>query len=179
MAEALAPAETQQPPFPIVRRGYDRNEVDAYLRELENHMEATRRDLEENAYQRLGEEMGRLLQHARDAADNMLVEAETEAQRIKATAEGDASTIRARAEEKASAMVAAATEKVRSLERSEQQAYQRMKELSAQLADLHTRVDRLQPGDATPDTPVSLVTDEEIADVIEMDDNEREAEPLT
>ncbi len=76
-------------------------------------------------------------------------------------------------------MVAAATEKVRALQRAEQKAYQRMKELSAQLGDLHTSFDRLQPGSTSPDTPASLVTDEDIADVIEMGDNEREAEPLT
>lgn len=93
MREALSPDEVENLSFSASLRGYDRDEVDAFLKSLA----ADLREIEqrsERLYETLGQEMGDLLQHARDSADQMVREAEIEAGMLREQAEKDAAKIR-------------------------------------------------------------------------------------
>jgi DivIVA domain-containing protein len=74
--------------FSTAIRGYDKDEVDTFLRELaaeHNRMMAELVEAQKNAekaHLEMGEEIGDLLQHAKDVADQMIKRAEEEAAAI-------------------------------------------------------------------------------------------------
>jgi cell division septum initiation protein DivIVA len=148
-------AELRDVSFPIAVRGYERHAVDAY-RDRVNRVIA---DLEsgssppaavKHAMDRVSEQIGGLLQHARQAAEEItagaLAEAEattaqarTEAAQIMDDAELKAQQLRARSQKQADEVLAQATERAAKLMRSaeeqaravEEQAEPRLRELEA------------------------------------------------
>ena len=91
MHSALTPEELESISFPTsYLGGYDRDEVDRFMSTLANDMRESQRGAAERPFEHLGEEMGGLLQHARDTADRMIQEAEAEARRLREEAEEEA-----------------------------------------------------------------------------------------
>jgi DivIVA domain-containing protein len=108
MQVSLSPESIESKEFSSTLRGYDRDEVDAYLRALADDLRRFKEGSSERLYENLGEEMGGLLQHARDSADEMLRQAEEDAARVRQQAQSEAQTMKAHAESQASEMRAAA-----------------------------------------------------------------------
>jgi DivIVA domain-containing protein len=90
MQHALSPEELESITFSTSLRGYDRDEVDEFLRTLAADLKESQKARADRLYENLGEEMGGLLQHARDSADQMLQEAEAEARRLREEAQEEA-----------------------------------------------------------------------------------------
>jgi cell division initiation protein len=144
--------------FSMARRGYDREEVDSYLRSLAEEIRAYQAESAERLYQNLGEDMGGLLQHARDSADAMLKEAEEQAAATRHKAEQDGSETRAEAQRQADEIRAAsevdaaerikvANDKVQHLERIEAETRSRLVALRTEVESVVTQLTTL---DATP-----------------------------
>ncbi|MGH2750521.1 MAG: DivIVA domain-containing protein [Actinomycetota bacterium] len=125
--EQLTPEEVQNTQFSTRVRGYDRDEVDAFLslvateiQQLLEHQQLLQKqtpvDLEDaEPYARLGSDAGKLMQLARDHADRMKSEAleaiaadqakfEAEVTELKQRAETEAAALREMAERDASAV---------------------------------------------------------------------------
>jgi DivIVA domain-containing protein len=152
--------------FSTALRGYDRDEVDEFVRTVAQEMRELHQGRNQKMYESLGEEMGTLLQHARDSADEMSrraqeqaaatrAGAEAEAQRIREEAEARARELQKRAEQKAaevraaaerdaSARLAEATKKVSRLEATEGQARNRIRALHEELASITKELQSLQ-----------------------------------
>jgi DivIVA domain-containing protein len=156
MRDASSNEELENTTFNTALRGYDRDEVDAFVRTIAQEMRELHQVRNEKQYENLGVEMGTLLQHARDSADAMTQQAEQQAAEVRAAADADAQKIReeatarardlqqqteqkasetrSQAEQEASTRIADATERVRQLEVSEGQARSRLKALREELA---------------------------------------------
>jgi DivIVA domain-containing protein len=104
MKESVSPEQIEKATFGMTLRGYDRDEVDIFLRRVADELRESQRLRSEKLYENLGDEIGALLQHAKDNADAMRKEAEEESARIRAEAEASSREMRAEAE-------SAATEK--------------------------------------------------------------------
>lgn len=144
--------------FATAMRGYDKDEVDTFLQELaaeQNRLVAelaqTQRTAEK-AHQELGEEMGDLLQHAKDVAAGMVKKGEEQAAEIKekarraaervlAEAERRGDELRRAAEGDAVARVRTAQEKVRTLQGAEQGVREQLQTLRSTLASLDRQVE--------------------------------------
>lgn len=94
----LSPDEVERQQFTTSRRGYTKEEVDAYLRALAEDVRNYLRSSSERLYVSLGEEMGGLLQHARDSADEMIRSAEQQVAAIREEALADADGVRSAAD---------------------------------------------------------------------------------
>lgn len=98
MREASSNEELENTTFSTTLRGYDRDEVDAFVRTVAQEMRELHHGRTEKLYESLGEEMGGLLQHARDSADEMTRGAEKQATATRSQAEADAQQARQEAE---------------------------------------------------------------------------------
>jgi cell division initiation protein len=174
--------------FSTALRGYDRDEVDAFVRTIAQEMRTLSEGRNEKLYESLGEEMGALLQHARDSAEAMKREAEQDAMATRASADEDAQRIREDAVEKArellekaeqqaalarssaekdsSSRIEEATERVRQLEATEGQARARLQSMREELASI---ADDLRLIDSIPE--------EEGGGPEKGDENSRRVEP--
>jgi DivIVA domain-containing protein len=94
MPDALTPDELANVTFPTTLRGYDRDEVDAFMHKMRETMKEAERQRAERLYAHMGEEIGDLLQHAKDSADHMKQEAESDAAKLRADAEASAGRTR-------------------------------------------------------------------------------------
>jgi DivIVA domain-containing protein len=166
MREASSNDELENTTFSTALRGYDRDEVDAFVRNVAQEMRDLHQGRTQNLYESLGEEMGALLQHARDSADDMTrkaqeqaaatrSEADADARRIREEAKATASEIQKRAEQKAaetraeaereaSTRIAEATEKVARLEKTEGAARIRISTLHEELASITNDLQHLE-----------------------------------
>ena len=101
MQPEITPEELENRTFTTKMRGYDPEEVDSLLAAVADQMRGLRVSAD-RAYQAVGEEMGELLQGARDRADTMVAEAERQASetvaQAQAQAEKELSEARAEAE---------------------------------------------------------------------------------
>lgn len=174
MQEALSPEELENAGFSTSLRGYDKDEVDAYLRSVAAELRESQKQRSEKLYETLGEEMGSLLQHARDSAVDMTSRAEADAAQVRDKAAADAahtreeaaadgraireeathqaSEIRAAAERDASQRISEAEGRVADLEDSEAQARERIKAVRAELESLSKRLRPLEKRAADPST---------------------------
>jgi cell division initiation protein len=154
MQEHLVPEYVESREFSSSLRGYDKEEVDAFLSSLAAEIREYQRASSEQLYQNLGEEMGALLQHAKDSGDAMRKEAEEDAAATRHSAESDAQRTRAEAEQKASEIRAAANEeaaqkikeaedRVRELESMERDARERLRSLRAEVETVSARLSSL------------------------------------
>jgi DivIVA domain-containing protein len=166
--------ETQS--FSSVRRGYDKEEVDSYLRSLAEEIRAYQAESAERLYQNLGEEMGGLLQHARDSADGMLKEAEEQAAATRHTAEQEGNETRAEAQRQADEIKAAAeadaadrirvaNDRVQYLEGVETEARARLVALRREVESVVTQLsslDAMQTGKAKPTEETAIEEPQEV-----------------
>jgi len=161
MAEQLVPEDIENVTFQTSLRGYDRDSVDIFLQEVATAYEAAYSEVQavragaQKPYRSLGEEMGDLLQHAKDSAESTKKAAEAEAQRLREqatedaeatvkAAESQASEIRAAAERDASQKIEDAAETVAQLEAMEKEAREELKTLRVRLDGITTQLRALE-----------------------------------
>jgi cell division initiation protein len=125
--------------FATAIRGYDKDEVDTFLRELaaeHNRMMAELAAAQQGAekvYLEMGEEIGDILQHAKDVADQMKKQAEEESARR-------ADELRTAAEVSALKQIRDAQEKVRQLKAAEQEVRARLQTIADTIHSLSIRI---------------------------------------
>jgi cell division initiation protein len=166
MQEELVPEYIEGREFSTSLRGYDKGEVDSFLSSLAAEIRDYQLANSERLYQNLGEEMGSLLQHAKDSGDAMRKEAEedaaairhsaeSDAQRTRADAEQRASEIRSAAEAEATERITEAEDRVHALEKVEREARERVRALRAELEVVTAQLSGLQDesGEAPPAPP--------------------------
>jgi DivIVA domain-containing protein len=132
-------SEIRDVSFPIAVRGYERHAVDAYVERVERviaelEVGSSPQASVRHALDRVGEQIGGVLQHARQAAEEITAEAaaeaeattakaRTEAEQIMEDVELQAHQLRGRAKQQADEMLAGATERAAELMlRAEEQA---------------------------------------------------------
>jgi DivIVA domain-containing protein len=131
VSEALTPTDVRATSFPETEFGYDKARVDAFIRAIADEFERLEAELAaaiaraEEPYHQVGREMGSLLQHARDAADELKRKSELEAATMMQNAEKT---------------VAKADEEVRILKkRAEQEADAILREARVEAGRLHQK----------------------------------------
>lgn len=136
--------------FSTALRGYDKDEVDTFLRELAEEQDrlitqltAARRRAEK-AHLELGEEMGELLQHAKDIAENVVKKAGEEAavamEKARRNAEATVAGARRRAEDLNQAAETATVTRVRDAQQQVTVLQKMEAEVRARLASLQQTV---------------------------------------
>jgi len=170
----LTPEDIETASFTVGIRGYDKQEVEAFLAEIADHVRVLT-ETSSSAYVDLGEEMGELLQHARNSADEMTARAQEEATALRAqvdaeiadkrretdeyvrTATEDITTeverSREAAEEQARAIIEDAQTRIVTLQREEGEARERIRALRLQLLEITLRLQRfeIEESDETSD----------------------------
>ena len=130
--ELTVPGEGQ---FKLVRRGYDRPEVDAYVRRLKRRIDElqvqamTPDEAVRDALNRVGEEVADVLQQAHTTADEIV-----------ATAERDAAELRERAVRDAAEVTGAAERRVRALDSDTDRIWAERERIVADARDLASRL---------------------------------------
>lgn len=185
MIEPLSPQNIENTEFPVAVRGYSREEVDAFLRDLAQQQRALTEELakakqeSEKTYLALGEEIGGLLQHAKDLSDDMIKKGEEEAARLneeaRRAAERTQSDARDRsveiiraAENDATECVADAEKKIAELREAEAEArdqLESLRTLAESLSNQIQQVEKKEPISKQPAgiTPIDIAErDEEI-----------------
>jgi cell division initiation protein len=170
MAEPLIPEDIENITFPTSMRGYDRDSVDIFLTEVAAAYEAVYTEVQsiragaQKPYRSLGEEMGDLLQHAKDSAESTKRDAEDEAKKLREqavedseatlkAAEAQATEIRVAAEREASQKVEDAAETVAQLEAMEKEARDQLRALRVRLDDLSDQLRTLEPAERDESAP--------------------------
>lgn len=103
----LKPEDVERATFTTKMRGYDPEEVEAFLRKVAEQLRQAEARAE-RSFEAAGEQMGDLLQHAKNLADSITAEAEADAARMRQEAEADASKARSEASADAARMRAEA-----------------------------------------------------------------------
>ena len=164
MEEQESTQDLRRVEFATAMRGYEKEEVDTFLRELAGEQDRLTAELArakraaEKAHLELGEEIGQLLQHAKDVADGLVKKAEEEAASIQekarrtadkttTDAEAKADALRRASEADAVARVRDAQEKVRALQDTEGQVRTRLYSLRQTVATLN---DTIEEAEARP-----------------------------
>lgn len=94
----FSPEEIEKKDFLLTLRGYDKEEVRAFLEavasDYEALSEAARKDVPEEAYEEIGREIGSVMQAAKESAIQMKRQAEADATEFRVRAEKEATRIR-------------------------------------------------------------------------------------
>ncbi|MDQ4058562.1 MAG: DivIVA domain-containing protein [Actinomycetota bacterium] len=165
MQPELTPEEIETASFTIGLRGYDKQEVEDYLVAVADHIRVIS-DVSRSAYVDLGDEMGQLLQHARDSADEMTRKAQEEATSLRAEVDAEAADkrrdadeyrqrakdevgeevkrIREGAEEQARGIIEDAQRRIVTLQQEEVEARERIRALRLQLLEVTLRLQRFE-----------------------------------
>jgi cell division initiation protein len=171
MARALTPEEIKGADFTIGLRGYDRREVDEFLQEVAAEVSRLK-ESSERSYQTVGEELGQLLQQARDVADKVVSDAQAEAaalvqdaakevaglreeadayaKQVRLEADGEAAATRAEADQEAAQRISSADDKVRELGIAEAETRQRIRALRVELEEVAKSLLQLAPEGSPP-----------------------------
>jgi DivIVA domain-containing protein len=190
MTESMSPDQVERAAFGTALRGYDRNEVDIFLRRIADELRESQKLRSEKLYESLGDEIGNLLQHAKDSADEMTKEAEQDSARIRADAESASREMRAAAERDATQMrtdaendaaqarTLAAEDASATRDEAERDATQRIKEAEAKVAELQDAEDGLRAKLVLLRSDLEVLTDqlrrlEHPADEIRLDDTQQ------
>ena len=169
----LTPEDIVTASFTVGIRGYDKQEVEAFLAEIADHVRALT-EASSSAYVDLGEEMGELLQHARNSADEMTARAQEEATALRAQVDAEiadkrretdeyvqtateditAEVERSRdaAEEQARAIIEDAQTRIVTLQREEGEARERIRALRLQLLEVTLRLQRFEIAEESDET---------------------------
>jgi cell division initiation protein len=168
MQPELTPEDIETASFTVAIRGYDKQEVEAFLAEVADLVRALT-EASGNAYVDLGEEMGELLQHARNSADQMTTQAQEEVTALRAQVDAELSDkrreadeyvrrsnedissevkrLREGAEEQARAIIEDAQQRIVTLEHEEGEARERIRALRLQLLEVTLRLQRFEVGE--------------------------------
>ena len=167
MGEAMSAKDIERADFAVALRGYDREEVDAFLRQvagehrrLSEALDASQRNVDK-PYQSLGSDMGELLQHAKDSADAIRRRAEEDGKQVRQEAKKDAAATREKAEHDAEGVRKAAdyeaSERIKEAERRarqlmevEAEARHRLRDIRAELATVVEGMERAEASLAQP-----------------------------
>jgi DivIVA domain-containing protein len=201
MAERLSAEEIERADFSIGLRGYDRDEVEAFLRDvagqqrrLLEEVEASRRR-SDKPYHVFGSDVGELLQHAKDSADALRRKAEEDAADIRQQAkkaaaatrekvEQDAQAARKASEYEAGERIKAAEHRVAQLRAEEARARENLRGVRAELSSVTARLLDVErsldghapnPADAQPPQPEGAAAEGAPAEAGEQDGNARPA----
>jgi DivIVA domain-containing protein len=169
----LTPEEIETATFTVGLRGYDKQEVEAYLADIADHVSVLT-EASSSAYVDLGEEMGELLQHARNSADEMTASAQEDATAIRAQVDAEITDKRREAdeyvrtatediaaevdrrreaaEEQARAIIEDAQTRIVTLQREEGEAKERIRALRLQLLEVTLRLQRFEIADESDET---------------------------
>jgi DivIVA domain-containing protein len=161
----MTPEDIETASFAVGIRGYDKEEVEAFLADIADHVRALT-EASSNAYVDLGEEMGELLQHARNSADEMTARAREEATAVRAQIDAEIADKRRdadeyvrtateditaeverrqeAAEEQARAIIEDAQTRIVTLQREEAEARERIRALRLQLLEITLRLQRFE-----------------------------------
>jgi DivIVA domain-containing protein len=174
MAEPIGPEDIENVTFPTSLRGYDRDSVDIFLQEVASAYEAATNELNaaraQKPYRSLGEEMGDLLQHAKDSAEETKRTAESEARVVLdqanqtageklAGVEAEAVRIRQDAEQDATQKIQEAAETVAQLEKMESEARAELRTLRMRLESVVGQLASLE----REDVPTPPLVEESLA----------------
>jgi DivIVA domain-containing protein len=109
----LTPEEIQEQRFPVALRGYDKDEVDAFLQRVAADYEAAIAAIASAAdpYGSLGREVSSVLRTAKESAEKLRREIEDEMETLRQQSTDEAAEIRRRATEEATAMLDQARDK--------------------------------------------------------------------
>jgi cell division initiation protein len=173
MREKESARYIQEADFSGSLRGYDREEVDAFLRSVaEEHqrlideLSASRRKTDK-PFQSLGTEVGELLQRAKDSADGLRGRAQEEAEQIRRQAVEAAAATQRRAEQEAkkveeaadyeaSTKIEEARRRARRLKEAEAEALARVRDVRTELSVLSRRLEDVEAalgGSGSEETP--------------------------
>jgi cell division initiation protein len=169
----LTPEDIETASFTVGIRGYDKQEVEGFLAEIADHVRALT-EASSSAYVDLGEEMGELLQHARNSADEMTARAQEEATAIRAQVDaeiadkrreteeyvrtateditGEVQRSREASEEQARAIIEDAQTRIVTLQREESEARERIRALRLQLLEVTLRLQRFEIAEESDET---------------------------
>ena len=172
MQPELTPEDIDSASFTVAIRGYDKQEVEAFLADVADHVRALTES--SGAYVDLGEEMGELLQHARNSADEMTARAQEEATALRAQVDAEIADKRREAdeyvqrstddiaeeikrkregaEEQARAIIEDAQTRIVTLQREEGEARERIRALRLQLLEVTLRLQRFEVGDESEES---------------------------
>jgi DivIVA domain-containing protein len=130
--------------FPVGRRGYEKREVDRFLNQLADWLEAggadqARAELVRRELERVGEQTGKVLTDAHDAGEQLRADTEREAKRVAEEASARAEQTRAAANEHAAETRAGADAYA---EETREEASKVREEIEAAAAEIRTRADR-------------------------------------
>ncbi|MGH2774434.1 MAG: DivIVA domain-containing protein [Actinomycetota bacterium] len=165
MQPELTPEDIETASFTIAIRGYDKQEVEAFLADTADHVRALT-EASGSAYVDLGEEMGELLQHARNSADEMTTRAQEESTALRARVDAEIADkrreadeyvrrsndditdetkrMREGAEEQARAIIEDAQRRIVTLQNEEVEARERIRALRMQLLEVTLRLQRFE-----------------------------------
>jgi DivIVA domain-containing protein len=165
MQPELTPEDIDSASFTVAIRGYDKQEVEAFLADVADHVRALT-EASSGAYVDLGEEMGELLQHARNSADEMTARAQEEVTALRAQVDAEIADKRREAdeyvqrstddiseetkrrreeaEEQARAIIEDAQTRIVTLQREENEARERIRALRLQLLEVTLRLQRFE-----------------------------------
>ena len=181
------------PRLPTALRGYSKSEVEALLQRLSDEIEQLKNERDDaharvvDVYQRVGDELGELLQHSRDWADRIAAEAEAEAEKIKEQAratvkrlrqdaEQESERVRAEAKLQAEWVVEQAEAKLDQMREAEDHARRRAQTLKRRLLSVVEQLDEeAEEIEASPGEvgDVAVILDEkEVEDEIDASDEE-------
>ena len=168
MQPEMTPEDIETATFTMALRGYDKQEVEDFLAAVADQVRAIS-DVSRSAYLDLGDEMGQLLQHARDSADEMMRtarqeaterraevdaevankrrEAEEHVQRARDDLGEEVNRIRENAEDQARAIIEDAQQRIVTLQKEEADARERIRALRLQLLEVTLRLQRFEVAD--------------------------------
>ena len=191
MQPELTPEDIETASFTVAIRGYDKQEVEAFLADVAEHVRVLT-EASGSAYVDLGEEMGELLQHARNSADEMTTRAQEEATALRAQVDAEIADkrreaddyvrrsnedigdevkrLRAGAEEQARAIIEDAQRRIVTLQGEEVDARDRIRGLRMQLLEVTLRLQRFEVADETDES-----SDEEAVASFEPDASDEAA----
>jgi cell division initiation protein len=181
MEHALTPEEIKGADFSVALRGYDRQEVEAFLEDVAAEVSLLK-ESSERAHQAVGEELGQLLQQAKDVADKVLSDAQSEAaallqgaaneaaglreeaeayaKQVRVEADGEAASTRAEADQDAEQRISAADNKVRELNAGEAETRERIRALRVELEEVAKSLQQLAP-DGSPPAEMEQTSEEQ------------------
>lgn len=134
MQADITPEGLENQTFTTKLRGYDPDEVHAFLAEVALMMRDHKKQAD-RAYQAVGEEMGEMLQEARDRADAMIAAAEAQAAEKLAQADAAAAAARASGDEDAARTRADAEQSAAETRRSAEEDATRVRAEATNVAE--------------------------------------------
>jgi DivIVA domain-containing protein len=167
MFKAIDPDEIEKASFATGFRGYEPEEVHAYLHQIAEQVRSALKEAQESSYENLGEDIGRLLQNAKNTADEIVTKAQEKANQADADSQRNATRMRQEAEEVANQMrqkiqrekaqrVKEAEAEIARLSDTEKEARERIDTLRTELEDVMGRLASALGGTRSTDEQIDI-----------------------